>query len=118
MIARDSSAMPATLRTLIRPALTGFVFSAIATGWCGATAGWGLPVFFGAILLSAMYVPAITLAEPRSARWASPLGVVVGISACWSISTINADVTLIELLRCATICITFVFALAGMASLL
>jgi hypothetical protein len=112
---RAVAVVPVAFRPYLKPALTGFLFSVAASAWCGWTAGPGLPLFFGAILLAALYVPAITLAEAEGVRWVSPLGAAIGIIATWWISLAFADVSFVELLRCAMICLVFVFALGGLS---
>ena len=107
-----------TFRPLLKPAITGVIFSVIATAWCALAAGQGLSLFFGAVLLSAFYVPALTLAETPEVRWIPPLSIGAGIILCWTVSLHIADVTVGELFRCSLICLVFTFALAGLASLL
>jgi hypothetical protein len=112
------AAVPPTFRPYLQPALTGFVFALAATAWCAWTAGAGLPLFFGAILLAALYVPALTLAEPPDTRWLPPLTSAAGIITVWTFSLASADTSVFELLRCALLCITFLLAVGGLSSLL
>jgi hypothetical protein len=106
------------LRPLTKPALTGLIFSLLATAWCAWAAGTGLALFFGAILLTAFYVPALTLAEPPQIRWIPPIASTLGIAICWTASLHAVDVSATELLRCVLVCLSYTFAIAGFASLL
>jgi hypothetical protein len=102
----------------VKPALTGLIFSIITTAWGAWAAGRGLPLFFGAILLTVFYVPALTIAEPPLFRWIPPLTAAIGITFCWFTSLHFVDASIIDLFRCALICLTFTFALAGIAAAL
>jgi hypothetical protein len=110
--------MTAPVSRWLKPAAVPFVIAVAATSWCAWSTGAGLALFFGAVLLSALYVPALTLAAQPNNRWIPPLAAGIGIAACWAISLFVSDVSPGELLRCVAVCWAFLFAVAGTSSLL
>jgi hypothetical protein len=103
---------------MTRTALIAFVFAVVATCWCAWCTGAGLALFFGAIFLTALYVPPLTLAWKPEVRWIGAIAISAGVIACWGISIGWAQISVAEWLKCAVVCSAFVFALCGLASAL
>ena len=98
--------------------LVAFALAALATAWCWWLVGAGLALFLGAILLSALYLPPIALAQTGASRWAAPGAAAAGIAIIYLLSLTQADITAAEWLRCSLVCLAFSFALCGFATIL
>lgn len=95
-----------------------FALAALATAWCWWLGGAGLGLFLGGILLSAIYLPPIALAQSGASRWATLVAATAGIITIYLLSLAQADVTAGEWLRCSLVCLAFSFALCGLATFL
>jgi hypothetical protein len=102
----------------LRAAVTAFAISVIATSWCWWIAGPGLALFFGGVILAALYLPSLALADKSASYWVTAGAAAVGICAVWLISLSRVDVSVMEWLRCGVVCVAFLFALCGFASAL
>jgi hypothetical protein len=94
-------------------AAIAFLVSVAATSWCWWLAGPGLAFFLGEIILSALYLPPIALAQAGAARWPAPCAATIGIAVVDLLSLPWVDVSTFEWLRCTLICLTFSFAMCG-----
>lgn len=93
---------------------TVFALSLLASLWCLWTIGPGLGLFLAATILTALYVPPITLAV----GWGiSIIATGVAVSAVWLFSLHVAGITLTEWARCCLVLWAFVWALTGLSSL-
>lgn len=110
--------MSALASRWLKPAVAPFLIAIGATSWCAWSTGPGLALFFGAVLLAALYVPFLTLMEPPAARWNPPLAAGLGVGVCWAVALLFCDVTGVEWMRCLLICFAFSLALAGATSAL
>jgi len=97
-------------------AATAFAISVVATSWCWWLAGPGLALFLGSVVLAALYVPSLALAAERPASWITCCASSAGICAVWLASPARADISAGEWLRCAMVCVAFVFALSGLGA--
>ena len=104
--------MSALVSRWLKPAVSAFLIAIGATLWCAWTTGPGLALFFGAVMLAALYVPFLTLMEPPPARWNPPLATGLGVGLCWAIALPFCDVTGVEWMRCLLICFAFILALS------
>ena len=95
--------------------MIAFVVALIATGWCWWAVGAGLGLFFGAILLAALYVPSLSVMERAHNSWINLCALTLGVCACWAMAMPWQDVTIFELLRCCLVCAAFVWAMGGLA---
>ena len=110
--------MPDRIHSTLLTALPGFALALAATGWCAWATGAGLGLFLGATILAALYVPALTVAEPPRMRWTPATAATIAVALCWAVSMNRVDVTSGELFRCTLVFATIALALGGVTSAL
>lgn len=103
---------------LLRAIAVPLLVSLAAGLWCWWAAGAALGLFLGATLLTALYVPGLVLAEDGWGRWLVAASAAAGMAIIWAMATFATDVSQWEWLRCTIVLAAFIWAVAGMSSLL
>lgn len=112
------AAGPSRSSRLVHAAAPALLLSIGATAWCWWACRNGLGLFLGSTLLATLYVPALVLYEPPVRRWIPVIAAVVGTAIVWAVSLATVDVTAWEWLRCCLVLAAYLWAVAGIASML
>jgi hypothetical protein len=103
---------------VVRAVMPALMVSLAAGAWCWHATGPGLGLFLGLLLLATLYMPGLIIAELGRGRRIALSAGVCGTALVWLISVNFIDVSITEWLRCVVVFTAYVFALAGLVSLL